>query len=59
MAKRPRSQAIQRRLSFSATAAVVPEPTKQSNTKSSSFELASIILSNKVSGFEYHILYIH
>lgn len=32
MAKRPRSQAMQRQLSFSATAAVVPEPQKQSRT---------------------------
>ena len=38
MAKRPRSQAIQRRLSFSATAAVVPEPQKQSRTRSFSFD---------------------
>ena len=38
MAKRPRSQVIQRRFSFSATAAVVPLPQKQSRTRSSSLE---------------------
>ncbi len=54
MAKRPRSQAIQRRLSFSATAAVVPEPQKQSSTRSPSLEDAFRILSIRASAFVSH-----
>src|SRR5260370_38683324 len=51
MAKRPKSQAIHRLPSFSATAAVVPLPQKQSRTRSPSFEDALITRSRSVSGF--------
>src|SRR5262245_42313276 len=50
-AKRPKSQPIQRRPSFSATARVVPEPQKKSATKSPSFEEALMMRSRRDSGF--------
>src|SRR6266704_494105 len=51
MAKRPKSQAIQRLPSFSATAAVVPLPQKQSRTRSPSLDEALIMRSKRASGF--------
>ena len=45
------SQAIQRRPSFCATAAVVPEPMKQSRTRSPGLEEALMMRSRRASGF--------
>ena len=45
------STPIQRLPSFWATAAVVPEPIKQSRTKSPSLEEALIMRSKRASGF--------
>ena len=51
MAKRPRSQAIQRRLSFSAAIADEPEPTKQSKTRSPGFDAIESTRSMRSTGF--------
>src|SRR5258708_1142492 len=51
MAKRPKSQATHCLPSFSATAAVVPLPQKQSRMRSPSLEDALIIRSSRASGF--------
>src|SRR4051812_37367547 len=51
MENRPRSQVIQRRLSFSATAEVAPDPQKQSMTRSPSFDADLKTRSRKASDF--------
>ena len=51
IAKRPRSQPIQRRPSFSATTSVVPDPQKKSATRSPGLLDASMIRSSSASGF--------
>src|SRR5712691_6839893 len=51
IAKRPRSQPIHRRPSFSATARVVPEPQKKSATKSPGLDDAVMILVKSSSVF--------
>ena len=51
MAVLDKSEVIQRLPSFSATAAVVPEPQKKSTTREPSLEEALIMRSRRASGF--------
>ena len=50
-ARRLKSQATQRRFSFSAATAAVAQPAKQSSTTSPSFDEARMIRSNSETGF--------